>query len=107
MGINGVGVGNRLVWAELPCLLDRVVCGNMLPPMATKGKSVTSKMKAYRDRLRAQGLKPVQIWVPDVHAPGFKAELRRQVAALNEADEAGAMAFIEAVMDDPANDLSR
>lgn len=64
-------------------------------------------MQAYRDRLRAQGLKPVQIWVPDVDAPGFEEELRRQVAALNEADEAGAMAFIGAVMDDPANDLSR
>ncbi len=64
-------------------------------------------MQAYRERLRAQGLKPVQIWVPDVDAPGFRQELRRQVAALNKADETEAMAFIEAVMDDPANDLSR
>jgi hypothetical protein len=75
--------------------------------MPTKPKSATSKMQAYRERLRAQGLKPVQIWVPDVDAPGFDKELRRQVAALNKADEAEAMAFIEAVMDDPANDLSR
>lgn len=64
-------------------------------------------MREYRDRLRAQGLKPVQVWVPDVDAPGFREELRRQVAALNEADETEAMAFIEAVMDDPENDLSR
>lgn len=75
--------------------------------MPTKPKSAPSKMQAYRERLRAQGLKPVQIWVPDVDAPGFEEELRRQVAALNKADEAAAMAFIEAVMDDPANDLSR
>ncbi len=64
-------------------------------------------MQAYRDRLRAHGLKPVQVWVPDVDAPGFKEDLRRQVAALNESDEARATAFIEAVLDDPANDLSR
>jgi hypothetical protein len=72
-----------------------------------KSKKTVSKMQAYRDRLRAQGLKPVQIWVPDVDAPGFREDLRRQVAALNQADEAEAMAFIEAVMEDPANDLSR
>jgi DNA-binding LacI/PurR family transcriptional regulator len=75
--------------------------------MPTKSKSATSKMQAYRDRLRAHGLKPVQVWVPDVDAPGFKEDLRRQVAALNESDEARATAFIEAVLDDPANDLSR
>jgi hypothetical protein len=27
-------------------------------------------------RLRAQGMRPIQIWVPDVHAPGFAAEAR-------------------------------
>jgi mRNA interferase MazF len=29
-------------------------------------------MQAYRARLRAQGLRPVQIWVPDVDAPAFR-----------------------------------
>lgn len=79
----------------------------MLPFMPAKTKPATRKMREYRDRLRAQGLKPVQVWVPDVDAPGFREELCRQVAALNEADETEAMAFIEAVMDDPENDLSR
>ncbi|MGH3545049.1 MAG: antitoxin MazE-like protein, partial [Mycobacteriales bacterium] len=27
-------------------------------------------MRAHRRRLREQGLKPIQIWVPDVNAPG-------------------------------------
>lgn len=31
-------------------------------------------------RLRRQGLRPVQIWVPDVRAPGFTAEAHRQSA---------------------------
>jgi predicted DNA-binding protein len=30
------------------------------------------------ERLRAQGMRPIQIWVPDVHAPEFAAEARRQ-----------------------------
>lgn len=58
-------------------------------------------MQAYRDRLRAQGLKPVQIWVPDVRAPGFGAELRRQIDRLDPKDEAETMAFIEAVAEPP------
>jgi Protein of unknown function (DUF3018) len=36
------------------------------------------KVQAHRDRLRAQGLRPMQIWVPDIRAPGFIAEARRQ-----------------------------
>ena len=29
-------------------------------------------------RLRAQGLRPLQIWVPDTRSPRFAAEARRQ-----------------------------
>ena len=32
------------------------------------------RVRAHRERLRAQGLRPVQIWVPDVNAEGFAAE---------------------------------
>ena len=51
-------------------------------------------------RLRAQGLRPIQIWVPDVRSPEFKAEAERQ-ARLVAADrhEAEIMAFIEAAAD--------
>lgn len=37
-------------------------------------------MQAHRARLRAEGLRPVQIWVPDVRAPQFVAEAHRQSA---------------------------
>ena len=36
------------------------------------------KVREHRQLLRAQGMRPIQIWVPDVHAPGFEAEARRQ-----------------------------
>jgi hypothetical protein len=41
------------------------------------------RVAAHRERLRAQGLRPVQIWVPDVRAPGFAAEAHRQAALTN------------------------
>ena len=59
------------------------------------------KMRDYRERLRAAGLRPIQIWVPDVGARGFAARLRRQVNALDAGREADAMDFIERLTDGP------
>ncbi len=71
--------------------------------MPTKPNSPHQKMRNYRARLREQGLKPVQIWVPDVNAPGFRVEIRRQLRRLDPADEAEALAFISAVAEDPSS----
>jgi Antitoxin MazE-like len=49
---------------------------------ATGRKSSQEKVSAYRRRLRAQGLRPIQIWVPDVRSPGFKAQAHRQSLAV-------------------------
>lgn len=54
-------------------------------------------MQQYRQRLRAAGLRPLQLWVPDTKAPGFAEECRRQSAALaHDAAELDAAKFIEA-----------
>mgnify|MGYP006273737193 CR=1 FL=1 len=58
-------------------------------------------MKGYRDRLRRQGLRPVQIWVPDQKTPGFRDELKRQIQKLDSRDERDALNFIERVADWP------
>lgn len=42
--------------------------------------SVKDRVRVHRARLRAQGLRPVQIWVPDVHSPQFAREAKRQSA---------------------------
>jgi len=39
---------------------------------------VSERVQKYRTGLRASGLRPVQIWVPDIHRPGFAEECRRQ-----------------------------
>lgn len=41
-------------------------------------RNSSGKVKAHRDRLREQGLRPIQLWVPDVRSPEFKAEAHRQ-----------------------------
>ena len=40
------------------------------------------KVREHRERLRRQGLRPIQIWVPDVRAPAFRSEARRQSLAV-------------------------
>ncbi len=37
-----------------------------------------TKQNRYRARLREQGLRPIQIWVPDTRRSGFAEECRRQ-----------------------------
>jgi len=58
--------------------------------------AVRSRVATHRAQLRARGLRPIQIWVPDTRAPGFAEEARRQallVAAEEDFDEV--MDFIE------------
>ena len=43
-----------------------------------------ARVARARSKLKAQGLRPIQIWAPDVRAPGFAEELARQCCA--EAD---------------------
>jgi hypothetical protein len=59
-----------------------------------------SRVRAYRARLRAQGLRPVQIWVPDVRAPGFAVEAQRQARAVSESPMAAEdQNFVDSVSD--------
>jgi hypothetical protein len=67
---------------------------------ASNPKSSRLKVREHRERLRAQGLRPIQIWVPDVRSPAFVAEARRQSAAVAaSAQEAEDQAFIDSVSD--------
>jgi hypothetical protein len=68
--------------------------------MATpKEKStVSERVGNHRQRLRSQGLRPVQIWVPDVRSPEFSAEAHRQAEAVAASEHArDDQAFIDAV----------
>ncbi|MEQ8716618.1 MAG: antitoxin MazE family protein [Acidimicrobiales bacterium] len=68
----------------------------MAAPQENAG--VKGRVREHRRRLRAQGLRPVQIWVPDVRSPEFDGEARRQSAAVAaSAHDAKDQAFIDAV----------
>ena len=55
-------------------------------------------------RLRAAGLRPVQIWVPDVRTPTLGREAKRQsLLAARHAGESEALAFIEDAADTGGN----
>ncbi len=64
--------------------------------------SVNQRVKKHRDALRAAGLRPVQIWVPDTRAPGFEEEYRRQAALVGAADRANPedIEYLEAALDE-------
>ena len=56
------------------------------------------RVREHRARLRAQGLRPVQIWVPDVRAPGFAEEAHRQSRAVAGSDQAhDDQAFVDSI----------
>jgi hypothetical protein len=59
------------------------------------------RVRRHRERLRQQGLRPIQIWVPDVNAPEFAREAHRQstLVAASEQD-LDDQAFVDAVSSD-------
>ena len=60
--------------------------------------STRERVREHRQRLRAQGLRPVQIWVLAVRAPEFVAEAHRQSAAIAASEhEAEDQAFVDAI----------
>lgn len=62
----------------------------------------TQRVRKRRDALRAAGLRPIQIWVPDTRRAGFAAECRRQSALVAAADalDHDLTGFLDAALDD-------
>lgn len=63
---------------------------------------VSQRVRKRRDAMRAAGLRPVQIWVPDTRRPGFAEECRRQarLVAATDAANSDLDAFLDAVLTD-------
>jgi surfactin synthase thioesterase subunit len=65
-----------------------------------RSKSSRDKVRAYRKRLRQQGLRPIQIWVPDMRSPAFATEAHRQSRAVANSPHAKEdQDFIDAIAD--------
>lgn len=63
---------------------------------------VGKRVQKRRDALRAAGLRPVQIWLPDARRPGFAEECRRQslLTAAADAGDQDLQTFMDAALAD-------
>lgn len=69
-------------------------------PVARRTQPLPVKFQEHRERLRALGLRPIEIWVPDVRASSFKSEAHRQSLAVAQSARAREdQAFIDATSD--------
>jgi len=61
------------------------------PKKKAKPRTPKQRMASRRERLRAQGLRPVQHWVPDLRDPRILAEIRREGAMMSQHPENAAI----------------
>jgi hypothetical protein len=72
-----------MVWLHVTCEEHKEQM-----PDSTRSRSSRDKVRTHRERLRRQGLRPIQIWVPDVRAKSFKAKAHRQSLAVAKSGHA-------------------
>jgi deoxyribodipyrimidine photolyase-like uncharacterized protein len=71
-------------------------------------KPSRDRMRAYRERLRARGLKPLTIWVPDLSKPEVRAQLERECRLLDRSpDEQEVLAWMESLADEEVARLDK
>jgi len=64
------------------------------------GLNSAQKMRQYRNRLRASGLRPIQLWVPDIRSQKIIDEVRKQsIRVSSDSQESHIMDIVESVMD--------
>ncbi len=65
---------------------------------STARSTSRDKVRNHRDRLRKQGLRPVQVWVADVRSKVFARAAHRQSLAVARSAHADAdQSFVDAV----------
>lgn len=76
-------------------------------PQEIRRAATRHKVREHRQRLRAQGMRAIQIWVPDVRSPEFAAEARRQSLLVAQSpEEAELQAFLDSVTELPDDGCS-
>jgi len=64
--------------------------------------STSERVQKHRTNLRASGLRPIQIWVPDTRSPSFIHECRRQslLVAASDNNDSDLMALMDKALAD-------
>ena len=60
--------------------------------------SIRSRVQKHRQNLRAAGLRPIQIWVPDTRRPDFEQECR--IVALSDSADPTLQQFMDETLTD-------
>ncbi len=77
-----------------------VACNSERRRIVAVRAGVNQRVQKHRVALRAAGLRPIQIWVPDTRKAGFAAECRRQCLALRkDASERKTLKWLASVAD--------
>ena len=66
--------------------------------------SSRERVAKRRAALRAQGLRPKQIWVPDLRRPEIREQIRREAEAIAASDREADIRFAEAIQHWPEDD---
>lgn len=104
MTLGSAGLALRLATLKTPGLRN-VVRASTMRDMSRRDEARVERAERrrtarYRERMRAAGLRPIQIWVPDTKAASFVRKLRLQVARLRgKPEEREALDFIESIGD--------
>ena len=62
--------------------------------------NTTERVQKHRNALRAAGLRPIEIWVPDTRRPGFAEECRRQsLSLIDDRHEVDTLRWLDRVAD--------
>lgn len=62
-------------------------------------KTSRERTRAYRERLRERGLKPVTIWLPDIDDPKIRAQIEEGCRLLDQSDdEKDVLALIDSLV---------
>lgn len=68
--------------------------------MARSSASSIERVRRRREKLRREGMRPLQVWLRDPAAPGFAAEAARQSRLVAEATSEDELAFLDQLVDD-------
>ncbi len=69
--------------------------------MRNSNHQARENVSRYREKMRAQGFRPIQIWVPDTRLPKFAEECRRQsLLVSNDAAEQAILGELDAALED-------
>jgi hypothetical protein len=62
--------------------------------------AVTDRVRKHREQLRADGLKPIQIWIPDTRSESFRQKCEREsLSLISDPHEAEILNWISEVAD--------